>query len=95
MDASKRDCMSKSQIQTMLINFFDIKGQTVNQAYYVETVSSYVKLCVDEGLNFGPTIGFSTVTKLQLTRCRHEVFGTETDYWNGTVCLKGTKISRY
>jgi hypothetical protein len=58
----------------MLITFFAIKGivhlefipqgQTVNQAHYVETM----KLCVERGLNFDPTIGFSITTMLQLTR---------------------------
>jgi hypothetical protein len=41
---------------------------SINQAYYVEYWSSYVKLCIEKGLNFGPTIGFSTITMPQLTR---------------------------
>jgi hypothetical protein len=53
-------------MKTKLITFFNIKGafhfefiprgQTVNQAYYVETV----KLYLGKGLNFGPMTGFSS-----------------------------------
>jgi hypothetical protein len=74
MNGSNRARMSKSQMKIMLFTFFDIKvnvylefitqGQTVNQAYYVEIL----KLCVEKGLNFDPTIGFSTMTMLQFTR---------------------------
>jgi hypothetical protein len=48
--------MSKSQMKTMLITFFDIKGtvqcefipkaQTVNQAYYVELLKQLHESCV-------------------------------------------------
>jgi len=61
----------------MPLAFFDIKdivhfefipqGQTVNQAYYVEILKCYVKLCIEKGLSFGPVIRFSTITMLWLT----------------------------
>jgi hypothetical protein len=48
VNGSKRACISKFQMKTVLITFFNIKGivyfefipqgQTVNQAYYVETL---------------------------------------------------------
>jgi hypothetical protein len=70
--------MSKSQRKTIFIIFFDIKGvihfefiaqgQTVNQVYYVLILKHCVKLYIEKGLNFGPAIGFPTMTVLQLTR---------------------------
>jgi len=48
MNGSKKACMSKSQMKTMLITFFDIKGivhfefipqgQIVNKAYYNDII---------------------------------------------------------
>jgi hypothetical protein len=62
-------------MKTLLITSFDIKGivhfefilqgQTVNQAYYVE---SYVNVCVEKGLKFAPSIRLSIMTMLQLIR---------------------------
>jgi actin-related protein len=59
---TKKFRMSKSQMKTMLITVFDIKdivnfefipqGQTVNQTYCV----AKLKLCVEKGMNFGPTL---------------------------------------
>jgi hypothetical protein len=59
-------------MKTMLISFFHIKGivhfefipqgQTVKQAYYMEVVKQLCEAVHRKGL-----IGFSTITKLQLT----------------------------
>jgi hypothetical protein len=59
-------------MKIMLITFFDIKGivqfefilqdQTVNQAYMWKSLSGYMKLCIEEGLNFGLMFRFSTKT---------------------------------
>jgi len=70
-----------SQMKTVLITSFDIKGilhfgfipqgQTINQDYYMEIL----KLCIEKGLNFGPTIGFFTMTML-----KQSVSGPKIDY---------------
>jgi hypothetical protein len=57
--------MSKSQMKTMLITFFDIngivhfgfipQGQKVNQAYYVDILKRLREtLCAEKGLDFAP-----------------------------------------
>jgi hypothetical protein len=65
-------------MKTVLITFFHIKGivhielipqgHTVNQAYYVETLKWLHEAVHRRSLNFGPAVGFSTMTMLQLTR---------------------------
>jgi hypothetical protein len=85
--------------------FFNIKstvhfkfiqqGQTVNQAYYMETLklcTAYymetLKLCTETGLKFGPMIGFSTMTMLQLKRhSQSSSFWSKNYYSHGTPTL--------
>jgi hypothetical protein len=43
------------------------QGQTVNELIVWRYWSGYVKLCIEKGLNCGPTFEFSTMTMLQLT----------------------------
>jgi hypothetical protein len=116
--ASKRARISKSQTKIMFVSFVDIKGivhskfisqgQRINQAYYIELLKHSHEAVGRKGLNFDPTIGFFTMTMLQLTSSVCFKFG----YWDGKptlfpwcstewlvvvsenkVCNKGTKIS--
>jgi hypothetical protein len=90
--------MPKSQMKTVLITFFDIKGiihfeliiqgQTATEHILWEYWSGYMKLWVRKGLKFVPGIGFSTMTVLQLTRrSLSSSCGPKVDYWNGTLTL--------
>jgi hypothetical protein len=55
----------------ILITFFILQGETLNQAYCVE-ISGYMNFCIEKGLNFGPKMGFSAMTMLQITRCSRQ-----------------------
>jgi hypothetical protein len=78
ISSSKRSRMLKSEVKTMLINFFVTKrfvqfkfiprGQTVNQAYYVEILKQLHEAVRRKRLNFCPNFGFSAMTMLVLTR---------------------------
>jgi hypothetical protein len=46
--------------------------------------SDYLKLCVRKGQNFGPTIVFSIMTMVQLTRRCQAVSGPKINYWSET-----------
>jgi len=67
--------MSKSQMKSVLITFFDIRGivhfefisQEKRQSGFL-CGNGYLNLCIEKDLNFGLMIGFS-MTILQLTRC--------------------------
>jgi hypothetical protein len=70
--------MSESQMMTLLITFFDIKGivhfefipqdDAVTRLILWKYWSGYMKLCIETGLIFGLTIRSSIMTILQLTR---------------------------
>jgi hypothetical protein len=47
---------------------FILQSQTVKKLIKLKYRSGYVKLCVKNGLNFGPTIGFSNMTQVHFTR---------------------------
>jgi hypothetical protein len=79
--------------KTMLIIFFDIKGivhfefipegQTVNQASYMEILKQLHEALHRKRTELGPTIGFSTMTMLQLTGC-----SLLSSYWPKNRLLK-------
>jgi hypothetical protein len=70
--------MSESEMKTVFITFFDIKGivhfefilqgQTINRIVMWKYWSSYLKLCVEKLLNCSQTVEFSIMTMFQLTR---------------------------
>jgi hypothetical protein len=63
-------------MMAVLITCFDIKdlvyfqfipkGQTINQAYYVELTKRLREDVLEKRLNFGPNFAFSNTTMLQL-----------------------------
>jgi hypothetical protein len=81
----KKARVSKSQMKTMLITFFYKNGvvqiefipqdETVNQAYCVEILKRLHEAVSIKRPKLGPMIGFSTVTRLQLTRRCQAVSG--------------------
>jgi hypothetical protein len=102
--------VSRSQMNTVLITFFDIKGfvhfkfikqaQTVNQSYYGKILKRLRATVHRKGMIFGPTMGFSTITMLQLTRRSHSPpppspDSVPNDFWLFTKIKSALKGRRF
>jgi len=70
-------------VKSIIYFEFIPQGYTINHTYFMEILRQLHEAVLRKGLNFGPVMGISTTTVLQLTRC-----SMPSSFWTRNQLLK-------